>query len=163
MPMSAKTTGFTQTQAGLAELRRLVREDATRAAVRVAAKVISDEMTQEAPVLDEKTAHSTSLPPRAIKDGIRVNSIRKLVDGVIQALIGPRKGTRRSAHLVEYGHRLIKGGKSHVGVKGPEGSGVLIGDVPAHPFLRPSYEVSWKASIDRFRDELKIQLARFLS
>jgi HK97 gp10 family phage protein len=40
-------------------------------------------------------------------------------------------GTRAPhAHLVEFGHRMVK----------PNGSGEVIGDVPAHPFLRKALD-----------------------
>jgi hypothetical protein len=162
MPMKMKTSGWSQTEAGLKELRRLVQEDDTHKAVRAAARVVSEEMGIEAPVLDEKTARSTALDPGALKAGIRVNEVRKIADGLIRALMGPRKGTRRAAHLVEYGHRLIRGGTSSVGPRGATGPGKLIGDVPAHPFLRPAYEASWRNSLERFAAELKLQLARFI-
>lgn len=162
MPMRLTRTGFPETQAGFKALRELIADKATRAAVRAGSEVISAEEIQEAPVLDHKTAQSTSLEPMAIKSGIRINSVRKVSDYVIRALVGPRKGTRKAAHLVEFGHRLIKGGRSWVDATGPKGPGRLIGDVPAHPFLRPAYESSVKKSIEAFAAELKKQLGRFI-
>jgi len=162
MPMSLKTKGFPETQAGFARVRELVRTDATRSAVRVGGAVMVEEMKEGAPVLDEKNAGSNALEPNALKTGIglRVEPVR---DGLVIAFIGPKRGTRRVAHLVEYGHRLIKGGKSYVTAAGAQGPGKLIGEVPAHPFLRPAFETSWQRSIEAFAAELKVQLARFSS
>lgn len=162
MPMSMKTTGWPQTQAGFEALRGLIADKATIAAVRAGGTVVAEEMEARAPVLDHKTAHSTSLEPLALKTGIRINSVRKISEHVVRGLIGPRKGTRRAAHLVEFGHRLIKGGKSHVGPRGPEGPGRLIGDVPQHPFERPAYEASVRKSIEAFAAEMKNQLGRYV-
>jgi hypothetical protein len=161
MPMSLKITGFEELRGELGAMERAVSGDATLIAVRAAATPIRDEMATEAPVLDHKTAQSTALDPGALKSGISF-SVRRLKDGLVMALIGPRKGTRRAAHLVEYGHLLVKGGKLHIGPKGPEGEGKIIGQVQQHPFLRPSFEVSWRPALTAFAAALKQQLGRWV-
>ena len=161
MPMRLVNSGYREMQAELAQLRQAVRTDATQSAVRAAATVIRSAFYERAPVLDKKTAESTALDPGELKEGMRF-SVRKLSDGFIRAVIGPRRGTGRAAHLVEYGHRLVKGGRSRVGPKGAVGAGRVIGDVPAHPFLRPGYEASVKPAFDAFVQKLRAQLKRWV-
>lgn len=163
MPMSLKTTGFPETQAALAQLQQLVRTEATRGAVAAGAVVIRDAMAESAPTLDERTARSTALPRGALKVDIGVRMHPADREGYITAEIGPRKHAQ-VAWWVEFGHRLVKGGYSKLLVGGRHrGGGSLIGDVPAHPFLRPAYEASWRKSLEEFRAELKRRLARYVS
>jgi HK97 gp10 family phage protein len=157
MSMSMKIAGIPEMQGKLKLMQQATNEDATRRAVRAGSAAIREAMTAEAPVLDEWTAKSTALEPGTLKEGIRF-SVRKLKGGVFRGIIGPRRGTRRAAHLVEYGHLLIKGGKLRIGPKGPVGDGKVIGHVPAHPFLRPAYESSWKLAIAAFAEVLKSSL-----
>jgi len=159
--MGLEISGLGDLRANLGELRQAASDDATRQALRAAAALIRDEEQQIAPVLDDWTAQSTALPPRALKDGIEFR-IRKDGPGFLTALIGPRKGTRRAAHLVEFGHRLIKGGRSHVGARGAEGSGREIGQVPAHPFLRPAFDSKWRPALALFAETLKLQLKKWV-
>jgi HK97 gp10 family phage protein len=133
--------GLDEVKANLQSIQQALREDAIKGALRDAAPIMRDEMSDRAPVLDEKTAQSTSLEPGALKAGMKV-SVRMLVSGFVRAVIGPRRGTGRAAHLVEYGHRLVKGGKSRITARGAVGSGREIGEVRAYPFLRPAYEAS---------------------
>ena len=160
--MRLDITGYEELNRELGMLRGAVRVDATRQAVTEAAALIRDAMIEVAPVLDATTAKSTALSPGELKSGIRF-SVRKISDGLIRAVIGPRRGTGRAAHLVEYGHRLVKGGVSRVGAKGPVGPGRQIGDVPAHPFLRPAYEASWQLSLEAFVGALRVSLKRWVN
>ena len=111
MPMSAKITGLPETEAAMAELRQMVRTTATRKAVHVGAVVIRDEMRRRAPVLNQKTAKSTSLDPGALKADIGIVTGRVDKEGFITAAIGPRGNTAHVDCWVEFGHRLVKGGQ----------------------------------------------------
>jgi HK97 gp10 family phage protein len=157
MPMSMKLDGIDELRGRLKFLAQVVNEDATRGGVQAAAVIIRDAMILDAPVLDETTAHSTALPPDTLKTGIGY-SLRKMKNGVFVALIGPRKGTRRAAHNVEYGHMLVKDGTHHVGPAGVSGEGKVIGHVSAKPFLRPAFEHSRKLALQAFANVLRLRL-----
>lgn len=162
MAMRLEVSGYRELAAELDQMRAAVRADATRGAVREAAAVMTEAMREKAPELDKTTARSTALPPGALKTGMTFR-VRNIGSGLIMAIIGPRKGTGRAAHLVEYGHRLVKGGKSRIGPTGPRGPGKEIGEVPAHPFLRPAFEVSYQATLDAFVAGLRKRLERWVS
>jgi hypothetical protein len=157
--MKLEMEGMDQLQGTLRFLREASISTAAKKAAQRGARVMAAEQRSRAPVLDQKTAGSTSLNPRELKESIRVY-IRQMPDGIIRAFIGPAGYNYvRVAHLVEYGHRLVKGGKSRVGILGASGPGHEIGEVPEHPFLRTAYETSWQQALDavaeEFRDWLK--------
>lgn len=160
MPMRLDLSGFAEMQRELELLEKAVAGDATRVALRSAAGVIRDEMKLEAPILDEKTAQNTALPPGALKSGMTF-TIKKIGIGVMMAVIGPKKGTGRAAHLVEYGHLLVRGGSLWMRQLAT-GQGKIIGYVKQHPFLRPSFEVSWRRALEAYAAELKTQLGKWV-
>lgn len=49
------------------------------------------------------------------------------------------------AHLIEYGHLLVKGGPLN-------GGGHVVGWVPAYPFLRPAAESNVREAVETIRD-----------
>ena len=57
------------------------------------------------------------------------------------------------AHLIEFGHQLVKGGRL-----GGSGAGKVIGHIAAQPFLRPAFDKNKKRILDimkkTFADEL---------
>jgi len=168
MAMSMKTSGFEDIQRELKLMQQAIRDEVIMDAINIAGKVMADEMQARAPVLSETTARSTALKPGQLKAGICVR-VSKTREGAYRAVIGPRKGTGRAAHLVEYGHRLVKGGRSRIGPLGvieygagekdKKGrlikNGHEIGEVPAHPFLRPAYESTERAVVDQYVCELR--------
>lgn len=56
--------------------------------------------------------------------------------------VGPTYGKGSHAHLVEFGHVLVKNGKA-------------IGHVPAHPFINPSVEEERPKYIKEIKDAVK--------
>jgi HK97 gp10 family phage protein len=144
-------------------LRNHVVSRGARRAVVAGAKVIGAAMIERTPQQVEKKAGSNSLEPGEVKRGIKVRS--RTEDGEPVALVGPTgKGGSigRVAHAVEYGHRIVTGGKSKLGVDGNYygGGKVQEKDVPAYPFLRPAYEASSTAAIEavgaQLGNELKV-------
>jgi HK97 gp10 family phage protein len=122
-----------------------------RRAVIAGARVIGAAMEEQAPILDHTTPGSDSLDPGDIKANIKVRTRQK--DGGVVALVGPHGKDGRIpqvAYLVEYGHRMVKGGQSKLGSDGKfvGGGKVSQTDVPAHPFLRPAYESSASAALE---------------
>jgi HK97 gp10 family phage protein len=159
--MRCEVTGISEITAKFEALRQVVREGGVSNAVRKASKVMAREMNERANVLVVHRKSSTALDPGALKGSIRV-SVRKYKNGIVIALIGPKGYPSRVAHLVEYGHRLVKGGKSRVGPKGAVGEGKEIGDVPEHPFLRPAYEATAQRVLEAFNDEIKLLVGEVL-
>jgi len=134
--------GFDKLAATMEAAARNARRPAMERMVRAGAAVFKKEMVERAPVLEKKNTGSDSLEPRALKEGIRV-LVPKGVEPV-EAHIGPR-GSRliRTATEVEFGHRMVHGGSLRLLGNGKtKGDGVAGEDVPAHPFVRPTYEVA---------------------
>lgn len=134
------------------KLRAKMAKDGQRRAVVAGARVVGVAMVEAAPILDRTTARSTALDPGELKRSVRVRTRQE--DGQTVAMVGPwakEKGGNlgKIAYNVEYGHRLVKGGKSRLGPDGKfRGAGKVIGNVAAHPFLRPAFEASAEAAIE---------------
>lgn len=132
-------------------LRSAVQEQIVKDGVRAGAQIIRDEMRLQAPVLDHRTAESTSLEPGALKADIRSRMRRTDRRGFVEAIIGPFR-TAHVAYWLEFGHRLVKGGRSRVTLKGNSGTGREVGEVQPHPFLRRSYETSIEPAREAFAE-----------
>lgn len=92
-----------------------------RKALQAGAVVMQTAIRERTPVRPDLPS-STALPVGAMVNDIQIASI--VVDDNLAVMIGPGKHTVHQAVFVEYGHEQ-KGGQ-----------------VPAHPFVRPSYEAS---------------------
>jgi HK97 gp10 family phage protein len=159
--MPTELTGLKALTDKMAAIREQVRSDGTRKAVRAGANVIKAAMVEKTPVLIEKKAGSDSLEPGEVKANIRVRATME--DGDPVALVGPKgKGgaVAKTAHLVEYGHRMVTGGKSKMNAAGNfiGGGKVHEVDVPAHPFLRPAFEESATAAMEAIAETLGEEL-----
>lgn len=145
--------GLEQLQGKLKLMREAAEGEAARQGVTAGGNVIRDAMRSEAPVLDEKTAHSTALEPGALKADISTR-VEKNKDGLITAFIGPGKRTSHVALWVERGHLLVKGGQLPWtnGKRKRSGAGRAVMHVPAHPFLRPAYDGSRRAALQEFAE-----------
>jgi HK97 gp10 family phage protein len=153
--MQQVLTGVPQLLAKLEKARVQMTGPEMKKAVRAGGNVIKAEMVSRAPVLDEKTAGSTSLDPGALKADIRV-SLPHDEDEIV-ALIGPSSKTAHVARWVEYGHREVHGGSSEIVADGKSrGPGkAAANDVPEHPFLRPAFEASLTAAGEAITESLK--------
>jgi HK97 gp10 family phage protein len=152
--MQQVITGVSQLLAKLEAARVQMTGPEMKKAVRAGGNVIRVAMVSRAPVLDEKTAGSSSLDPGALKADIRVTLPHN--DEEVEAFIGPSSKTAHVARWVEYGHREVSGGQSKVLSGGrTRGSGKASEiDVPEHPFLRPAFEASVNAAGDAIRESL---------
>jgi HK97 gp10 family phage protein len=146
-------TGFDPSKltVNMEAIRERMESTAQRKAVVAGARVIGAAMIERTPVLIEKTSGSDSLEPGEIKANIKVRT--RMEDGKPVALVGPSgmgRGIGKIAHNVEYGHRMVTGGKSKLNIAGllDGGGKVHTQDVPAHPFLRPAYEASANLALD---------------
>ena len=76
-----------------------------------------------------------------LKKSVKVKS-EGLVNGEVKFSVG---STNRKAHLIEFGHLLVKGGPLSNG-------GHVVGWVPAYPFMRPALESNVRATVEKVRD-----------
>ncbi len=146
--MDYENSGFDKLSAHLQAIRRELTGPAQERMVRAGAKVFKRGMVERTPILKPGTEGKTSLPPMAMKQGIGI-TVRKKRGGA-EASIGPRgKDLKFKAFDVEYGHREIVHGHQ-------------VGDVVAHPFIRPTYEADLQeaeaamiASVDEMVKEMQ--------
>ena len=143
MSLGGNTTGLEELKGKARLLQEAMREQALKEGVRAGSKVILEAMQSRVPELDAKTTGSDAAPPGTYKAGLRATAPRSDKDGIVTSRIGAGKKVARQAFLVEYGHRLVKGGGSRVLADGRlQGAGREIGSVPAYPALRDAYEAS---------------------
>jgi HK97 gp10 family phage protein len=156
--MGYSETGLKEMVEKMEAIRRYVQNEGRKAALRAGGRVVKAAMVERTPVLIEKAAGSNSLEPGTVKASIKVRVKQNGNDAI--CLIGPlsaKDEVGRAAYLVEYGHRMVTGGKSHLNAAGVfEGSGTAQEkDVPAYPFLRPAWEESNAAALDAIAESLK--------
>jgi HK97 gp10 family phage protein len=131
--------GLVELQAKLEELKTTAAESCIRKALRAGALYEKDALETAAPVRPDLPS-GTALPPHALENDITI-SVNKISDDNFIATIGPGRATAQAARLVEYGHRLVTGGRSKTGKSGKSvGPGKQVGTVPAHPWIRPTWE-----------------------
>jgi HK97 gp10 family phage protein len=158
--MDIELTGMSEMLAKLERLRTELPTTEMRKAVRAGANVIRDAFEEAAPILDRKTAESTSLEPGAVKEGMRVKMSPPGEE--IEAEIGPGAKTEHVVLWLEGGHRNVKGGYNKITATGTRGPGhALESETPPHPFERAAFEASladaeeaMKASLGRSIEEL---------
>jgi HK97 gp10 family phage protein len=159
--MAIETTGIQEMKARMRALSRRVSDPIAKKAVRAGGRVIQRAMIERTPVQAFKNLGSDSLEPGAVRADIKVRFPASENQFEAVALIGPGGKTSRAARWVEYGHRMVSGGQSHVLANGKvSGPGkVAEQDVPADPFLRPAFEQSvaeaQQAEADVLRSELQ--------
>jgi HK97 gp10 family phage protein len=143
-----------------ATFQSLAAKDANKCiltALKAGAVVEQAAITERAPVKDTSGG---LLPDGALKSDVTVTTHR-YKDGTPYVTVQPGKYTARVAQWVEYGHRLIRGGYSKVLKNGKtKGPGKVIGDVPAHPFIRPAYEASREAVADTIGKTLLAEIEK---
>lgn len=112
-------TDFNEIKIKLEKLPEKVLRNLERRAMRKALKSLKNETQRRAPIGEPKSAGEPH-----IKDNITtsVSAKRGLV-------IGKVKVKAPHTHLVEFGHRLVKGTEQ-------------IGTVPPHPFMRPALKTT---------------------
>lgn len=148
--MDYTETGTPALAAALKAMANRMTRSAALKAVRAGGDVICATMVEKTRVQVARNVGSDSLEEGELKENIRTRA--KFVDGQATSLIGPvgKNGKiARAAHLVEFGHRMVTGGKSKLDAAGQlQGDGkVHDEDVQAYPFLRPAYEESHGAAI----------------
>ena len=141
-----KVTGITEVQKMLAEAPKSVVARGFLKALDAGAKVFEQELEIRTPVLvsalmtvAEKGKHHPGDLRRALMSLVTLDS--QFRGG--EAAVGYGK-QGFIANFVEYGHRMVthKPGKKH------------IGQVPAHPFMRPTFDAKADAALDAFAESL---------
>jgi HK97 gp10 family phage protein len=129
-----------------------------RKAVVAGARVIANAMIERTPTQLHRSNGSTALEVGELKEHIKVRASTD-DNGDPIAIAGPDGQVQHVAHWVEYGHRMVTGGRSRVLPDGrTQGGGKAAEeDVPAHPFLRPAFESSANAALEAVGAELKTQ------
>jgi HK97 gp10 family phage protein len=136
---SIDVEGLSALQAKLDDLGTTMADRAIRKALKAGALIEQAAIVERAPVKD---VTGGILPPGALKSDIVIR-MKKDASGANSAVVGPAKLTAHVARWVEYGHRLVVGGRSRVLRSGKtKGPGKQVGQVEAYPFIRPAYEAS---------------------
>lgn len=137
MPTSADVSieGLRELETALQKLNQSV-ADVMKYAVSEASKPILDDARRRIHSIDHDLERSLAVKQRLGKAG--------LWEGT---RIGPQYPLGAHGHLVEFGHRNVKGGELGKG-------GVVVGNVPAHPFMRPAVKARRSASVTRIEEIL---------
>lgn len=120
-------------------------EKIVRRAMRAGGRVVQAAITEAAPERPDLPS-GTALPVGALKSDIELH-VTKERDGSISAYVEPGRLTRHAALWVEYGHKLVRGGRL-------KGGGAHVGEVPAHPFIRPAADASEAAALTAIEETL---------
>jgi hypothetical protein len=121
------------------------------------AKIFQEAITDAAPIRPELPS-GTALPPGKLKSSIQIR-LSKLRNGTFATFIEPSRDVRHVARWVEWGHRLVKGGRSQKSKRGGgyTGSGKEVGFVePYHGtgFIRPAFETSEQTAIEVVKETI---------
>lgn len=137
--------GLAELQKKLTELSTTAADRCIRKALQAGAEIEQVAIQERAPIrVDDESG--TALPPGALANDIVIH-VKRSDQGHIAAIVGPDKMTAHVARWVEYGHRLVRGGKSYLNKRTGKtrGPGSQVGSVEEHPFIRPAFEASREA------------------
>lgn len=131
-------TAFTIEVEGLDEAIRRVQSITSALEAKDVEKVLLKGMRM---VRDEVKARAPVGPTGNLKRSVKAQIGKRRGRFVAGAFSAIDRKIAPHAHLVEYGHDLVKGGKKGRG-------GRVVGHVPAHPFFRPAWD-SKQAEVKR--------------
>ena len=137
-----KVEGLAQLQD---RLRKLSTDDAQRFmshALAAGAEVFKREEQDRAPERPDLPS-GTALPPGALRRDVIITRVPHQPIFMVR----PGRLTNHAAHLVEYGHELVRGGR-------------VVGQVPAHPYARPAFEAGAQGALEAVADSLKQDFAK---
>lgn len=130
--ISIQVRGVPELEALFAQFAGPVAEKAMIDGVTAGAEIFQEAITEAAKIRPDLPS-GTALPPGKLKSEIQIRLV-KLRNGVIATFIEPSRDVRHVARWLEYGHRLVKGGRLG------KSNGKQIGFVLPDPFVRPSFE-----------------------
>jgi hypothetical protein len=123
----------------------------TARALRAGGAILAEAQRDHAPILTEKIPGSDSLEPGAVKDDIQTMINIDGVKGVAQAIVGPGYETDYVVNWLEKGHEMVSHGKKRNRTKiGKKGFVDPVND--GEGFMRPAYEASAQAGLDKALD-----------
>lgn len=155
--ISIKVEGLSELQAKLDALTQKQADRCIRTALKAGAVIEQAAIVERAPIKDGTGGY---LPPGALKSDIVIRFMKD-VQGAISAKVGPAKLTAHVARWVEYGHRIVQGGRSRLLANGKTGGpGKAVGVVEPHPFIRPAYEESRQEVISTICKTLATELEK---
>lgn len=117
-----------------------------RRALREGGNLMKAAIAANAPVRTPMPS-SNALPPGTLQSDITV-TVSKDSENSYSAWIEPGKFSRHVAIWVEWGHRLVRG-KSRKGLPGR-----VVGDVPAHPYIRPAFDANEDLAFEAVAESL---------
>ena len=132
------TTGFAEVERSLDDLGQSLGEQICRKALRAGGNVMKGAIAANAPVRPDLPS-GTALPVGALQSDITV-IVSKDSPESFSAWIEPGKSTLHVARWVEWGHRQVAGGRFKNW--GKRGKGKEVGDVEAHPYIRPAFDAN---------------------
>jgi HK97 gp10 family phage protein len=143
--ISISVEGLSELQAKLDQLSTKQADTAIRKSLQAGAEIERAAISERAPIKDTTGG---SLPDGALANDIVVK-IKRSAQGSLYAVVGPDTYTAFVARLVEYGHRLVRGGRSRLLANGKtKGPGTQVGTVDAHPFIRVAFEATQQEVVD---------------
>lgn len=148
--ISIRVDGIPELDALMAEISGPVVERAMIAGVTAGAKIFQQAITDAAPTRPDLPS-TTALAIGELKSKIQIR-LMKLRSGTIAAFIEPSPDVRHIARFVEYGHRIVKGGRLK------SGKGKMRGIVSPHPFVRPAFDSSESAAVDAMRETILAEM-----
>jgi HK97 gp10 family phage protein len=128
------TTGFAELEKSMEAMGQELGEQICRKALRAGGNVMKGAIAANAPARPPLPS-GTALPVGTLQSDITV-TVTKDNPESFSAWIEPGSRSRHVAKFVEWGHRLVRG-KSRKGSPGK-----VIGDVPAHPYIRPAFDAN---------------------
>jgi HK97 gp10 family phage protein len=159
MPFEMKVEGYAELKQQLQDLSQKESDRILNRALRAGAAVFQVEEEARAPERPDLPS-GTALPPGALRADVEVRKLPGTGRRPIW-IIGPGKYTSQAAHLVELGHRIIKGGKNRLKKYGIQvGPGVHDGFVPPHPYIRPAFEAGQQEAMDAIVESMKADISR---
>lgn len=145
----------------LDDLTTKAADQCIRKALRAGAEIEKAAIVERAPVKDSTGG---MLPDGALKSDI-VIKFKRDDNGTQYAVVGPDKLTAHVARWVEYGHRMVTGGRSKLIKSGKNagktvGPGKEVGMVEEHSFIRKAYEATREAVADAIATTLATEVEK---
>jgi HK97 gp10 family phage protein len=127
----------------LARMSIDVRNKSAKAAVRAAGTIVKRQAKKNAPVGGSRTGRKADKPH--LRDTIKVK-VKEYGEYTI-AIVGAAWPSGAHAHLVEFGHDIVRGGET-------------VAEVAPQPYLRPAADTTKKQQADAIKKSLAKALER---
>jgi HK97 gp10 family phage protein len=127
----------------------------TARALRAGGEILAEAQRDHAPERTDGFPGGTSLPPGALKADIQTIINIDGEKGVAQVIVGPGYDTDYVANWLEKGHDATGHGKYYInakGIKKHHKHDEVLGFVEPHPFMKPAFDASAQAALDKAMD-----------